>query len=53
MLIVGASPGALDPEAYYVFQVLVVGLISLGMCGFVFAMKVSDQIKKTAAAFTG
>ncbi len=53
MMIVGASPGSMDPQAYYVFQVLVVGLISLGMCGFVFAMKTSDNIKKAAAAFTG
>lgn len=52
MMIVGASPGAMDPKAYYGFQVLVVGLISLGMCGFVFAMKTSDHIKKAAAAFT-
>ncbi len=51
MLIVGASPGIKDPQDYYVFQVMVVGLISLGMCGFVFAMKTSENIKRTVAAF--
>lgn len=53
VMIVGAGPEVIDPERYYVFQVMVVGLISLGMCGFVFAMKATENIKRTVASFQG
>ncbi len=52
-MIVGAGPEAIDPERYWVFQVMVVGLISLGMCGFVFAIKTAENVKRTVSAFTG
>lgn len=50
-MIVGAGPELFDPQRYYVFQIMVVGLISLGMCGFVFAIKTSENVKRTVAAF--
>lgn len=50
-MIVGAGPELVDPERYYVFQIMVVGLISLGMCGFVFAIKTSENVKRTVSAF--
>ena len=53
MMIVGAGPDQFSPEAYFAFQVMVVSLISLGMCGFVFALKISENIKRTVNAFIG
>ncbi len=50
-MIVGAGPEIVDPQRYYVFQIMVVGLISLGMCGFVFAIKTSENVKRTVMAF--
>lgn len=51
VMIVGAGPEIIDPQRYYVFQVLVVSLIALGMVGFVFAMKTTENVKRTVGAF--
>jgi hypothetical protein len=52
-MIVGAGPEVIDPERFYTFQIMVVGMISLGMCGFVFAMKTTENVKATVSAFMG
>lgn len=52
-MIVGAGPEVIAPERFYAFQIMVVGMISLGMCGFVFAMKTTENVKATVRAFMG
>jgi drug/metabolite transporter superfamily protein YnfA len=52
-MIVGGGRALIEPERFRIFQVMVVGLIALGMFGFVFALKTAESVKRTVAAFTG
>jgi len=42
----------LNPTQYRIFQVMVLTLIAAGMLGYTFAMRITDQIKKTISVLT-
>lgn len=47
-----AIPKFFDPRRYYVvYQIMFSELISLGMSAFVFAIKTSENVKRTVATF--
>lgn len=52
LMIVTSSSADIDPVSYRVFQIMIVLLIAMAICGFVFALKVGDKISAMIALYT-
>jgi serine/threonine protein kinase len=52
LMIVTSSSADIDPDRYRVFQFMIVLLIAMAICGFVFALKVGDKISAIIALYT-
>ncbi len=51
LMIVGSSSAIIDLERYRIFQIMIITLIAMAICGFMFAIKTSERITAVIAIF--
>lgn len=51
LMIITSSSADIDPDRYKIFQIMIVALIGMAICGFVFALKIGDKISAITALY--
>ena len=51
LMIVGSSSAIIDLERYRIFQIMIITLIAMAICGFMFEIKTSERITAVIAIF--
>lgn len=51
LMIVGSSSASMDAERYRIFQIMIIALIAMAICGFVIAIKTSEKISAVISLY--